>query len=261
LKKNIFGQDQYLYLKVNSNVSIDVEESSKAPLDFIDVPESTAEGVFGIFKLPNGYFLALIQESVAVDNIFMPNIREIKDIKLLPIHGYSNTFYDGVGSTQKEAMTLISQTLSRHQFYYSTGSYDFTRTVQSNYQSKQFKRDIAALFDCHIDHQYCDDRFFWNKNLVNVLVQNNIRNEWIIPVINAWLSQEKLFHSNGKDYFLCLISRRSRYRQGPRYIKRGIDYYGHVANVVETEQVFYSSDNSVIASFVQVGNSLCMCNA
>lgn len=36
---------------------------------------------------------------------------------------------------------------------------------------------------------------------------------------------------------LCLISRRSRYRAGTRYFRRGIDHEGHVANFNETEQL------------------------
>lgn len=36
---------------------------------------------------------------------------------------------------------------------------------------------------------------------------------------------------------LCLISRRSRFRAGTRYFRRGIDHEGHVANFNETEQI------------------------
>jgi phosphatidylinositol 4-phosphatase len=38
---------------------------------------------------------------------------------------------------------------------------------------------------------------------------------------------------------LCLISRRSRYRAGTRYFRRGIDKEGHVANFNETEQTLF----------------------
>ena len=36
---------------------------------------------------------------------------------------------------------------------------------------------------------------------------------------------------------MCLISRRSRYRLGTRFKRRGVDENGNVANFVETEQV------------------------
>jgi len=66
---------------------------------------------------------------------------------------------------------------------------------------------------------------------------------------------------------LCLISRRSRYRAGTRYFRRGIDETGHVANFNETEQVLLvekqvstgaTSDDAFAAklSFVQIRGSV-----
>lgn len=42
---------------------------------------------------------------------------------------------------------------------------------------------------------------------------------------------------NGKPFAFCIISRRSRFRAGTRYFRRGIDEEGHVANFNETEQI------------------------
>lgn len=61
------------------------------------------------------------------------------------------------------------------------------------------------------------------------------------------------------------MSRRSRYRAGTRYFRRGIDHEGHVANFVETEQVLLvdqlnpdgSGDEAITQlSFVQVRGSI-----
>lgn len=69
---------------------------------------------------------------------------------------------------------------------------------------------------------------------------------------------------NGHHIRLCLMSRRSRYRAGTRYFRRGIDHEGHVANFVETEQILLvdepsqdgSDEASVQLSFVQVRGSI-----
>lgn len=42
---------------------------------------------------------------------------------------------------------------------------------------------------------------------------------------------------NSCNFQLVLISRRSRFRAGTRYFRRGIDHEGHVANYNETEQI------------------------
>ena len=43
---------------------------------------------------------------------------------------------------------------------------------------------------------------------------------------------------------LALISRRSRFRAGTRYFRRGIDREGNVANFNETEQILLLEGNS-----------------
>jgi phosphatidylinositol 4-phosphatase len=66
---------------------------------------------------------------------------------------------------------------------------------------------------------------------------------------------------------LCLISRRSRYRAGTRYFRRGLDHQGHVANFNETEQLLFVEDQqssgqrvfddfSTKMSFVQIRGSV-----
>jgi hypothetical protein len=67
---------------------------------------------------------------------------------------------------------------------------------------------------------------------------------------------------NGRNIQLCLISRRSRFRAGTRYFRRGIDHEGHVANFNETEQIVLISsqgvaeDVSQTLSFVQIRGSV-----
>jgi phosphatidylinositol 4-phosphatase len=66
---------------------------------------------------------------------------------------------------------------------------------------------------------------------------------------------------------LALISRRSRFRAGTRYFRRGIDHKGHVANFNETEQILLLEGHSTPApisydnytaklSFVQIRGSI-----
>ena len=70
-------------------------------------------------------------------------------------------------------------------------------------------------------------------------------------------------HINGQRIQLCLVSRRSRYRAGTRYFRRGVDREGHVANFVETEQILIvetadsnGDDASIQLSFVQIRGSV-----
>lgn len=68
---------------------------------------------------------------------------------------------------------------------------------------------------------------------------------------------------------LCLVSRRSRFRAGTRYFRRGVDHSGRVANFNETEQILLveaqnspgsirATEDTYVAkfSFVQIRGSV-----
>lgn len=61
----------------------------------------------------------------------------------------------------------------------------------------------------------------------------------------------------GRDFLLTLISRRSRRRAGTRFITRGVDGMGDVANFVETEQVVWAPDRpDVYSAFTVIRGSV-----
>nr|CAD7438977.1 unnamed protein product [Timema bartmani] len=74
-----------------------------------------------------------------------------------------------------------------------------------------------------------DDRFFWNRHMLEDIIMMN-------------------------TFTLILISRRSRFRAGTRYKRRGVDEEGKCANYVETEQIVCHHHHHV--SFVQVRGSV-----
>ena len=59
---------------------------------------------------------------------------------------------------------------------------------------------------------------------------------------------------------MVLIARRSRHFAGTRYLKRGLNEEGRVANFVEVEQIIFSQnskdDKALISSFVQIRGSV-----
>ncbi|KAL5115494.1 hypothetical protein ACEQ8H_006635 [Pleosporales sp. CAS-2024a] len=66
--------------------------------------------------------------------------------------------------------------------------------------------------------------------------------------------------SNGKDFLLTLISRRSTHRAGLRYLRRGTDDEGFTANSVETEQILssptWNTAHDKIFSYTQFRGSI-----
>ncbi|MBN3324386.1 SAC2 phosphatase, partial [Atractosteus spatula] len=162
-------------------------------------------------------------------------------------------------------------------FYYSL-TYDLTNTVQ-----RQGDCDNSNL----PLWQRVDDRFFWNKHMIQDLIDLKSASVpsgvpqadvWVLPIIQGFVEVEELVvnYSEGSDeeksspetppqevtcvddihprFTVALISRRSRHRAGMRYKRRGVDKSGHVANYVETEQLIHVHNHTL--SFVQTRGSV-----
>ncbi|CAB1343399.1 unnamed protein product [Coregonus sp. 'balchen'] len=149
-------------------------------------------------------------------------------------------------------------------FYYSM-TYDLTNTVQR--QGDTEKSNLPLW-------NQVDDRFFWNKHMVQELIDLQVPEVdfWVTPIIQGFVQVEELVvnynespdeEKNSPDtplqelacvddihprFTVALISRRSRHRAGMRYKRRGVDTDGHVANFVETEQLIHVHNHSL--SFV-----------
>nr|CAG8548043.1 11010_t:CDS:10 [Entrophospora candida] len=99
-----------------------------------------------------------------------------------------------------------------------------------------------------------NEMFVWN----HYLLENGFRSlkkdsDWILPIINGFVDQSKI-SIFGRNIFVTLIARRSRYFAGARFLKRGVNDQGYVANDVETEQIVSEMSTT---SFNHSGNRSC----
>ncbi|KAM9188468.1 phosphatidylinositide phosphatase SAC2 [Mergus octosetaceus] len=165
---------------------------------------------------------------------------------------------------------LFKMFMDSDSFYYSL-TYDLTNSVQR--QSACEKTDLSLW-------RKVDDRFFWNKHMIEdlIITDNTEVDFWIIPIIQGFVQIEELVvnYSESSDdeksspetppqestcvddihptFLVALISRRSRHRAGMRYKRRGVDKNGNVANYVETEQLIHVHNHTL--SFVQTRGSV-----
>uniref|UniRef100_A0A0K8UM12 Phosphatidylinositide phosphatase SAC2 n=1 Tax=Bactrocera latifrons TaxID=174628 RepID=A0A0K8UM12_BACLA len=100
--------------------------------------------------------------------------------------------------------------------------------------------------------QQSDERFFWNMHMIAGILKFK-DNTWILPVIQGFVQVEPCVIGN-ECFTLALVSRRSRYRAGTRYKRRGVDEEGNCANYVETEQILSFRHHHL--SFTQVRGSV-----
>ncbi|KAL3998072.1 hypothetical protein ACH3XW_13535 [Acanthocheilonema viteae] len=122
-----------------------------------------------------------------------------------------------------------------------------------------FKRDITLNIQSNFSTKRTNKWFFWNYALLSDLFNDEGSphpgtEEWIIPVCQGFIAERKILVEAETKLTLTLISRRSINCAGVRYLRRGIDEDGHVANFVETEVVLTIYGHCL--SFIQIRGSV-----
>ncbi|KAJ3054053.1 Phosphatidylinositide phosphatase SAC2, partial [Rhizoclosmatium hyalinum] len=135
----------------------------------------------------------------------------------------------------------IKSLLELQTFFFSTGPWNLTLRASQQSQNET------------------DDRFFWNKAAVKPLADVGLT---VAPLIQGFVEVRESVSMSSETsaspestFDFALISRRSKYRAGFRYERRGVDEQGHVANFVETEMVVFTKESKV-ASFLQIRGSI-----
>lgn len=149
-----------------------------------------------------------------------------------------------------EILKMFNETES---FYYCDNG-DLTTSLQRKNTSQYDEHNqLGTAF-----WRRSDDRFFFNKHLLNFILDHVDQSPatWILPIIQGFIQIEdcKICLEETHEFRLILISRRSRFRAGTRFKRRGLDENGKCANYVETEQIL--KFNNHIVSFVQVRGSI-----
>ena len=196
--------------------------------------------MLGFVKFLKGYYLLLISAKKKVARIGYHDIYQVKDMKMVPLFRSSHVTQHN--SDEAHYVDLFKQIKISEGFYFSY-TYDMTRTLQSNALQRNARQDNedAPLVRELGEHEPFASHFLWNKYLIKDFYACLIKKRWVMPVIYGFVTQ-KNFKCDTKPCSIVLISRRSRRYAGTRYLKRGINEHGNVANFVEVEQVCYIDD-------------------
>lgn len=204
-----------IILRKSSNETIQIESSSSHSEVHVTkvssnkalynayTPTYTVDGIFGVYNFPFGSYVVVIAKSEPDYSFGNDGVRKIIDIELIKVGSLVNS--DSATDTVTEK--LIRDAFSRHTFFFSVSDYDVTNNLPRN----------EALKACypHFHWKQCDERFFWNLNVISVLIDSKL-DDWITPITNAWVSTQTLV-IRGERLKFSIISRRSRRHQGPRY--------------------------------------------
>jgi hypothetical protein len=186
------------------------------------------EGIFGIARFIKTNFLILISKKSEVALLGGRYIYHIDDtvcIKIFP----QNLKNEWVSEDQRYEQ--IFGQVDIHKNFYFSYHYDITQSLQHNLS--------------HAETFNPNSMFVWNDNLMRPIDQ--LDNCWKIPIIHGFVDQSEI-SVFGHGIFVTLIARRSRHFAGARFLKRGVNDQGYVANDVETEQIVNDASTTFFPS-------------
>ncbi|CAM0913223.1 unnamed protein product [Alopecurus aequalis] len=130
-------------------------------------------------------------------------------------------------STDENRYKKLFQAIDLRKDFFFSPSYHIMRSLQKNFSDPQEGWDLY------------DTMFVWNEFLTRGIRKVLKSTRWTVALVYGFFKQDKITIS-GKDVMLTLIARRSRHYAGTRYLKRGVNEEGRVANDVETEQLVFN---------------------
>ncbi|BFZ56626.1 phosphatidylinositol-3,5-bisphosphate 5-phosphatase [Savitreella phatthalungensis] len=193
----------------------------------------TACGIIGMIRFTSHYYLWLVMKRSIVAVLGGHYVYHIEDTKLLPLTASTHTNRAHRAADEARYMAILNNVQINKHFYFSN-SYDITHTLQYNLAKK--RQATRALPQDGFLSGY-NDMFVWNHYLLHTaFARLESRARWCVPIVHGFIDQAKIMVF-GRPIFLTLVARRSRHFAGARFLKRGANQAGWVANDVETEQI------------------------
>jgi phosphatidylinositol 4-phosphatase len=214
-------------------------------------PVDAAAGFLGVIRLHSASYCVLVSQIRRAASLPSGPVVAVQRIRMLKL---------GPGQPSKEDrefMAPIAKLLESGTLYYSLDS-DISRSLGKGAASCDDLKSSSSAPPVRVGNA-----FWWTWPMARLA--GAVASTWALRTVYGFVGTETMrfassaieYAPNGVDFNLTLISRRSRRRAGTRYITRGVDALGDVANFVETEQVIWQgSKPDVYSAFALIRGSV-----
>ncbi|KAI9362705.1 SacI homology domain-containing protein [Pilaira anomala] len=254
-------EDDVLYTEQEKTRLLKMIEDGNLSVGGLQLSPMRIYGVVGFIRFTQGWYMIFITKRRQVALLGGHYIYHIDETRLVPI-GLSTK----IDKNSDEARYIATfQNIDLGKNFYFSYTYDITNSLQNNLTQPPLAKQGEEGNGGGLKH---NDMFVWNHYLLSSGFKNlDSQSGWILPLIYGFVDQAKI-SIFGRSIVVTLIARRSRYFAGARFLKRGVNDKGFVANDVETEQIvtdmattsFHSTDylfgNPRYTSYVQHRGSI-----
>lgn len=195
-------------------------------------------GLLGLVRFTRGYYLNLITKCSQVAILGGHFIYHIDETKLIPL---GTNYKRPEKYSDEEKLLSLFRYMDLSKTFYFSYNYDITNSMQTNFmRHKLFNcRDERAKLQNRLYANFdYNERFVWNSLLLKPILESEdvATFEWFQPIVHGFIDQANI-SIYGRKFYITIIARRSHHFAGARFLKRGINDKGNVANEIETEQI------------------------
>ena len=227
-------EDDIVYSKKETNQILNAVDEAHKSSGGLKLKCSTW-GLLGFARFTGAYYMLFVTKRSQVAMIGGHYIYQVDGTELIPVTTFSSTRFKSDKNPEESRFVGILNNLDLTRSFYFSYSYDITRTLQHNVLREREALNEGRKAPLHPDH---NDMFMWNHHLLKpakAALKNTY--DWCIPIVHGYVDQAALSVYWGRVVYITIIARRSRFFAGARYLKRGANDLGYVANDVETEQI------------------------
>lgn len=190
-------------------------------------------GLLGFIRFTEAYYMLIITNRKQVAMIGGHYIYQIEGTELIPLTTGASSRFVRDRNPEETRFLGILNTLDLSKSFYFSYSYDITHSLQHN----MIRQRKAVNKGLHHAEEDLNSMFVWNHHLLHAAT-SALKHpfDWCLPIIHGFIDQSAL-DIFSRAVYITIIGRRSRFFAGARFLKRGVNDAGYVANDVETEQI------------------------
>lgn len=214
----------------------------------------SAFGIVGFIRFLEGYYIILITKRRRVAVVGHHSIYKIEDTTMIYIPHESVRLLN----PDEPRYVKMFQNIDLSSNFYFSYSYDLTHTLQYNLsypkrfipsglsedECEDFSLPLScdSLENCLINSTSNDElqnygirikpheKFIWNTHLLSNVIKD-LHPDWLLYITHGFVGQSNM-NVFGRSVYVTLIARRSSKYAGTRFLKRGANFQGDVANEV-----------------------------
>ena len=227
-------EDDIVYTKRETNQILSAIEEGNKTSGGLKL-KASFWGLLGFIKFTGPYYMMFVTKRSQVAMIGGHYVYQVDGTDMLPLTTASAVRSKADKHPEEPRFVGILNTLDLSRSFYFSYSYDITRTLQHNIMRE--RRALQEGLPEPLQYDY-NDMFVWNHHLLAPAKKAMTSPyDWCVPIIHGYVDQAALSVYWGRVVYITIIARRSRFFAGARYLKRGANDLGYVANDVETEQI------------------------